>query len=327
VIARRAFLGALPLGMSMIPALAFAQAPRVPRVGYLWGGPESSEPESVNGLRQGLKELSYVEGRTIVVEYRYGDGRPERFAGLVAELVALKVDVLLVAGSLMSQVAKSGTSTIPIVCTTPDPIQLGLVQSLARPGGNVTGLTLMPGDEFVGKMLELLKEAAPKVSRVAFLYDPANPVQLIYLRGLEKVAPRLGIRLGTVEIRQPEDLDRVFARVKKQSCDAFITHSDPLLVTNRTRVTALAVRHHLLAVYGIRSFVEAGGLMSYGPSIFDLWRRVARYMDKILKGAKPADLPVEEPTKFEFVINLKTAKALGLMISQSLLLRADDVIQ
>jgi len=324
---RRRFLGALALGASVVPPVAHAQQARVPRVGYLWGGSDGSEPNAVRGFKRGLVELGYSEGKNIVVEYRHGDDLPDQFPALVAGLVARKVDVLLVAGSAMSLAAKAGASAIPIVCATADPVQLGLVHSLANPGGNVTGFTMLPGIATVGKMLDLLKQVAPRASRVAALYDPTNVAQLVYIRGLERAAPRLGIQLTQTEVRQAEDFDQAFMAMQGQGVGAFATGSDPLMVSNRTRITRLAAKHRLPGIYGIRGFVEAGGLLSYGPNVADLWRRVARYMDKILKGAKPATLPVEQPSTFELVINRNTARALRLAVSQSLLSHADEVIE
>jgi len=277
----------------------------------------------------GLHDHGYVEGRNVVIEVRSAGGRPERFAELATELVRLPVDVLLVGvcGAPLDA-ARSATQTIPIVVATcnDDLVKTGIVNSLARPGGNVTGLSKLT-PELAAKRLELLKETAPALSHVAVLWNPGYSDSKADWRETRAAARRLGVTLHPVEFRRPEDLEAAFATIKSEHVDALITFSDTLTYVNAKRVAELAAASRLPALYAFREVPDAGGLMSYGPNIRAMWRRAAAYVVKILQGAKAGDLPIEQPTKFEFVINLKTAKALGLTIPQSLLLRADDVIQ
>jgi putative ABC transport system substrate-binding protein len=275
-----------------------------------------------------LRELGYVEGKNIVVECRSAEGKPDRLAELAAELVGLKVNVIVAAGGeLVARAAKQATQTIPIVMTNAaDPVETGLIVSLARPGSNVTGLaTISP--ELGGKRLALLKEAFPKVERVAVLTNPANPEQRVRLKEIEVAAQALGIQLQILEVRQPSDFDVAFSAITRERAHALLPLGDPLIVSNRTRLVDFAAKNRLPAMYHRTEFVDAGGLMVYGPNYDDLFRRAATFVDKILKGAKPGDLPVEQPTKFELAINLKTAKALGLAIPPSLLARADKIIE
>jgi putative ABC transport system substrate-binding protein len=279
-------------------------------------------------FRQGLRELGWVEGQNTVIDYRYAEGRFDRLPGLAAELVRLKVDIIVAAPTPAAAAAKKATGTIPIVMiAVGDPVGLGLIASLARPGGNVTGLSFSVGPEILGKQLELLKETVPKLRRVAILSNPANPVQPGQIREVNVAARSLGVQLQFLEARGPNEFDGAFAAMAKERVGALLVLADSMLIAHRTRLADLAARSRLPAAYGTREDVEAGGLMSYGPSLRDLFRRGATFVDKILKGAKPADLPVEQPTKFELVINLKTAKALGLTIPPSLLGRADEIIQ
>jgi putative ABC transport system substrate-binding protein len=274
-------------------------------------------------FRQGLRDLGYVEGQNVAVEYRYAHGRIGRYAELVGELVQLKVDVL-VAGGNTSYAARDATKTIPIVSVAAgDLVGIGLVTSLARPGGNITGLSIGPGE--VGKSVELLKEAAPLISRVGYVRDARSPITV--QKGLQAATQVLGLKLIDLPVREISELDGVFAAAAKEPGVGLFILGHPLLFPHRSRIPELAAKYHLPAIYQWRVFVDAGGLMSYSANLADLWRRAATYIDKILKGAKPADLPVEQPTKFALVINLKTAKALGLTIPQSLLLRADEVIE
>ena len=281
-------------------------------------------------FRQGLRDLGYVEGRNLVIEYRDAEGKVERLPALAAELVALKVDVIVASGTLAALAAKQATRTLPIVFSpAADPVASGLVTSLARPGGNVTGLSLL-NSELVGKWLEQLKQAIPGVSRVAVLWQPGafgERTEKDMLKGAEVAARALGVQLQFVEARGPEDFDRAFSDMTRARAGALTVLGSTMFVSERRRLVDLAAKNRLPAVYNVREFVDAGGLMSYGPNLADLFRRAATYVDKILKGAKPGDLPVEQPTKFELVINLKTAKALGLTIPQSVLVRADEVIQ
>jgi putative ABC transport system substrate-binding protein len=308
--------------------LAEAQQPgKIPRIGFL--SPFSPGPDPrVEAFRQGLRDLGYMEGQNITIEYRWADGRFEQLPDLVAELVRLKVDVVVAAVTQASLAAKKATGTIPIVMVAvSDPVGSGLVASLARPGTNITGTSSMTA-EVVGKQLELLKETLPKISRVAALWNPANPVfQAIQRRETEVAARALGVQLHILEARGPDEIDRAFAAMAKERTKALLVLGDPVFYSHRKRIADLAAKHRLPTVSGTREYVEAGGLMAYGTSFSDMYRRAAYYVDKILKGTKPADLPVEQPMKFELVINLKTAKQIGLTIPQSVLYRADKVIR
>jgi putative tryptophan/tyrosine transport system substrate-binding protein len=268
-----------------------------------------------------------VEGKNVVFERRYAENRLERLPELAADLVRLKVDVIVAGGTLAPLAAKRATSTIPIVMTAPgDPVGSGLVASLARPGGNVTGVSLM-GPDLGGKRLELLKELLPGLTRVAVLWNAATPNSAVVLKEVQEAGRRLGIEVQSLEVRGPDDFDGTFEAATKQRLDAMITAEDPLTLSYRKRIADFATGQHLPSISGLREFVEVGGLISYGANLDDLYRRAAGYVDKILKGAKPADLPVEQPTKFDLVINLTTAKALGLAVPPSLLARADKVIE
>ena len=309
---------------------AEAQAPvKIARIGYMDPGlPDASLFEA---FRQGLRDLGYVEGRNILIEFRTAQGKPERFPALAAELVALKVDVIVTgAGTLAARAAQHASSTLPIVAVAVgDPVTSRLVSSLARPGGNVTGLSVLT-PELVGKCLEQLKLAVSSISRVAVLLQPGavpERTQMDILSEAEVAARALGMHLQVVEARGAEDFDRAFSNMISGRADAMFVLSTPVFSAERRRLVELAAKNRLPAVYSYRVYVDAGGLMSYGPNLVDLSRRAATYVDKILKGAKPGDLPVEQPTKFELVINLKTAKDLGLTIPQSVIARADDVIQ
>ncbi len=328
---RRTFLSTIGVGILAAPLAAQAQpAKRVPRVGYL-STFSRSDPAIQRGLdvfRQELRELGYVEGQSIAIEYRWAEGMYERLPDLATELVRLKVDVIVASGGVPAiQAAKQATTAIPIIMTGPsDPVGLGLVGSLARPGGNITGLATM-SPEVVGKQLELLKEVVPKVSRVAVLWNPANPGNGPQLREAEVAARALGVRLQPLGVRGPDEIDRAFVAMTRERAGALLVLADVMLFSQKERIAELAAKHRLPAVYGLRWHAEAGGLMAYGANLLDISRRVAIYVDRILKGAKPADLPIEQPTRFELVINLKTAKALGLTIPSSLLQRADEIIQ
>jgi putative ABC transport system substrate-binding protein len=323
---RRDFLGALG-GAAMMPLATRAQQPgRLPRIGYLSPGSAISSRDDT--FRQGLRELGYVEEQNIVVEYRFADGKFDRLGDLAAELVRLKVDVIVAVVTQASLAAKNATRTIPIVMAfVSDPVGSGLVTSLARPGANVTGTSSMTA-EVVGKSLEVLKEAVPHVARVAVLWNPNNVIfQAQMLRATERAAARLGVELQAHGARGPDELDRAFAAMTTAGAGALLVLADPILVLQRTRIIELAEQGRLPAMYGLREYALAGGLMAYGPNDTEMYRRAASYVDKILKGAKPADLPVEQTTKFDLVINLKTAKALGLTIPLPLLGRADEVIE
>ena len=322
----RALLVSLALSILAAPLTADAQqTKKMPRIGYL---SIASAPDTHEGFRQGLQELGYIEGQNIIIEVRYAAGKADRLPDLAAELVRLKVDVIVAVGTPDALVAKKATQTIPIITVASgDPVGSGLVASLARPGGNVTGLSSSPGPEMSGKQLELLKETVPKATYVVALANPANPPTAGLLAEAERAARSLGVQLRIVEARSPNDLDTAFSAIKKERAGALLVTADPVLVNNRSRIVAFAASSRLPAMYPYSLFVGVGGLMSYGVNIPDLARRAATYVDKILKGAKPADLPVEQPTRFELVINLKTAKALGLTIPQSVFIRADKVIE
>src|SRR3989442_8731291 len=327
---RRTFLATLAGGLLAAPLAAKAQPrEKVPRVGYLSPG-SPSEPfrrRRFEAFRQGLRELGYVEGQNIAIESRWAEGRYERYFALAADLVRLKVNVIVAVGGRATQDAQQATRTIPIVMSVViDPLGSGLVASLARPGGNVTGLTIMASD-LVGKQFEVLKEVVPKVSRVALLRNPANPASAQGLRDAEAAARALGVRLQALEARDPQEIDSAFAAMTRERAGALLIFPDPIFGNQRRQIAELAAKRRLPAIYGgTPEYAEAGGLMVYGPNELDLNRRAAIYVDKLLKGAKPADLPVEQPTKFELVINLRTAKAIGLTIPPSLLQRADQII-
>ena len=319
---RRAFLSALSGGLFATPLAAEAQqATRIYRIGLL-GDVLSFLDEA---FREGLRELGYIEGQNIVIEHQSPEWKYERLPGLAADLVRLKVDVIVAASPAATKAAKQATSTIPIVFTVSgDPVADGFVASLARPGGNITGLATI-GPELVGKQLEMLKAVAPKVSRVAVLQNPNTHRGV--LRQAEGSARGLGVQLHSVEARTPSEIETAFATMRSQRVDGILVLRDALFRAQRAQITALAAKNRLPAVYGLREEAEAGGLMAYGASVPQLYRRAATYVDKILKGAKPGDLPVEQPTKFELVINLKTANALGLTIPPALLQRAEQVIE
>ena len=300
---------------------------RVPRVGLLFIGDASSPAPYVEALRQGLRELGYVEGKNILLEYRYADGKVERLSPLAEELVRLPVDIILTAASPAIHAAKRATDTIPIVfATSGNPMATGYIASLAHPGGNVTGLSVMDY-ELSGKRLELLTEALRKVTRIAVLWNPANGAMVLKMKEVQGAAQGLRVELKSMEVREPKDFGPALAALPRERADALLTLADPLTVFYRDRIIETAAKSRLPGMYEEREFVEAGGLMSYGPSFEANYRRAAHYIDKILKGAKPADLPVEQPTKFELVINLKTAKQIGLTIPPNVLARADRVIK
>jgi putative tryptophan/tyrosine transport system substrate-binding protein len=326
---RRAFVTGLGAVLAVPLAADAQQGGKVPRIGFLSLTSPSDRPPLRDAFRQGLRELGWVEGQNIVIDYRYAEGRVDRLPDLAAELVRLKVDLIVSWGTQGVTAAKNATETIPIVMiAVRDPVGIGLIASLARPGGNVTGVSGGAGLEIVfAKQLELLKETVPKIRRVAILSNPTNAYHQLAIREVNVAARSLGVQLQLLEARGPNEFDGAFAAMAKERVGALLVLSDAMLNSHRTRLADLAARSRLPAAYGVRESVEAGGLMSYGPSFLDLHRRAATYVDKILKGAKPADLPVEQPTKFELVINLKTAKALGLTIPQSVLERADQVLE
>jgi len=305
-------------------AASAQQARKVFRLGSLNAGAPIPE---ITGLGDALRELGWIEGKNIVWERRCGENRLERLPELAAELVRLKVDVITAAGTLAPLAAKQATATIPIVMTAAgDPVGSGLVSSLARPGANVTGVSLMV-PELGGKRLELLKDLLPRMSRVAVLWNAANPYPAAVFKETERAAQTLGIEVQSLEVQGPDDFGSAFEAAKRQPPDALITVEDPLTMNFRSQIIDFAATYRLPAIYGLRLFVDAGGLMAYGASLSDLARRAAEYVDKILKGAQPGDLPVEQPTKFELLINLRTANALDLEIPPMILARANEVIE
>jgi putative ABC transport system substrate-binding protein len=324
------WLGIVAIGVTfaMCGAAARAQQPtKISRIGYLIAASPSASLARVEAFRQGLRELGYVEGKNIVIESRYAEGKLDRLPALAAELVRLKVDIIVTPGPTPTRAAKEATVTIPIVFTQGgDPVASGFVASLARPGGNITGLsTLRP--ELSGKQVELLKEIVPRLSRVAVFGTSTTPGYAQRLREIELAAGALKVKLQYLDVRDPEDIETAFRAAGKGRAEAVLVLAGPVLNSHRTQIAALAVKNRLPAIYPQVWYVEDGGLMAYGASQPDLERRAATYVDKILKGAKPADLPVEQPTKFELVINLKAAKQIGLTIPPSVLARADKVIK
>ncbi len=330
--ARTAALGVtFTLGILAAPLAAEAQQPaKVFRIGALGAVPPMTpEFERLWGpFREGMCERGYMEGQSYVIEYRWTGGQTERSPYLAAELVGLKVDLLVTVGNARSRAVKEATSAIPIVMVYAlDPVKEGLVASLARPGGNVTGVTMVAGLEIVGKYLQLLKEAVPKVSRVAVLFNPVSSLTAAYLREAQAAAQTLGVTLQFYEVQDPKEFESAFVAMTKSRAGAVLVLPHPFVYVHARRIADLATRSRLPTVNPFRESVEAGGLMAYAANAPDMFHRATTYVDKILKGAKPADLPVEQPTKFELVINLKAAKALGVTISQSVLLRADEVIR
>ncbi len=309
------------------PEVSDAQPPpKIFRVGILAGGSATSYAARIEAFRQGLRELGYVEGQTVVIEYRYADANTELLPALAADLVRLRVDVILTSGDLPIRAAKQATQTIPIVVAlSGDLLGPGHVASLARPGGNITGLVTL-STELAPKNLELVKTALPKISRVAMLWNPNNATNVTGFRETEAAAPAFGIQLLSLAVRRSEDLEGAFQMALRSRAEALIVVGDTILQTHRVRIAQFAARSRLPAIYTTQDYRGAGELMFYGPNAAEMFRRSATYVDKIFKGAKPGDLPIEQPTKFELVINLKTAKALGLTIPQSLLLRADQII-
>jgi putative tryptophan/tyrosine transport system substrate-binding protein len=315
------------LFVSVNPANA-QQSTKVSRIGYLSAASVSAIPERINAFRQGLRELGYLDGKNIIVEYRWAEGKLDRLPALAAELVRLKVDIIVTSGPTNTRAAKAATSTIPIVMTNDsDPVATGFISSLARPGGNITGLATLRA-ELSGKQLELLKEIIPKLSRVAFFGTSSDPANAESLRETELAAGTFGVRVQYVDILNAQDIETAFRTAGEGRADAVLMLvAGPVANSHRSEFAELAAKNRLPAMYYQRGYVEAGGLLSYGVSVTDLDRRATTYIDKILKGAKPADLPVEQPTKFELIINLKAAKQIGLTIPQRVLTRADRVIR
>jgi putative tryptophan/tyrosine transport system substrate-binding protein len=325
---RRLFLRTAGLGALAMPLVTEAQpAGNLPRIGFVEAGSRSANQHFADAFRAGLRELGYVEGHNITVEERWADGRIERFPDLLVDLLRLKVQIIVAASGAGAIAAKKATASVPIIFVgVSDAVGLGLVESLARPAGNLTGLSLGVAEGLAGKWLELFKEAVPRASRVAVLFNRLQP-NATWLGQMQTAAPTLGVKLAAFPIQDANALDGAFAAMTRDGMGGLIVITDPLTLRHRVRIVELAGARHLPAMYSFGDFSRAGGLMAYGPNVSEMFRRAATYVDRILKGARPADLPVEEPTKFELIINLKTARALGVTIPPSVLLRADEVIQ
>ena len=323
-------LGTLALALVLLaaPLAAEGQPPgRLSRIGFLGNSTAPLEANLVGPFREGLRDLGYVEGRNVLIEYRWAEGKYERFPALIAELTALNVDLIVTAGTPASLAVKKATTSIPLVMVAVgDPVATGLVASLGRPGGNITGLTSIAA-EIEGKRLELLREVLPRVSHVAVLWNAASPVQVIQERETRAAAQVLGMKYLSLGVRTREEIEEAFAALVRERPGALLVLADRLFLHHRARIMDFAAQHRLPGVHAYRELVEAGGLMSFGPSYAGMHRRAAYFVDRILKGAKPGDLPVERPARFELIINLKAAKVLGLTIPPSLLLRADEVIE
>jgi putative tryptophan/tyrosine transport system substrate-binding protein len=323
---RRDFV-ALAGGIAAWPLLAHAQTGKLYRIGFLGNSTAALEANLTAQFRDGLRDLGYDEGKNIVIEYRWADGKYDRFPSLIAELIALKVDVIVTAGTPATFAVKKATSSIPLVMVAVgDPVGTGVVPSLARPGGNITGLSSMAPD-LEGKRLQLLREVVPKLSRVAVMWNPVNPFHVISLKNVNAAAQTLQMKVQPVEVRVTEDIEPALAAILTARPEALVILADRVFLHNRGRLMDFAARNRLPGIYAYRELVEAGGLMSFGPSYEDMHRRAATYVDEILKGAKPGDLPIQQPTKFDLVINMKAANALGLAIPPTLLARADEVIE
>jgi putative tryptophan/tyrosine transport system substrate-binding protein len=332
---RREFVTLLGGAAAVWPITATGQTPATPmqpgnptvRLGYIWIGAEGSDGETLRGIRQGLADVGLVDGRNIAFEPRYAEGRPERIRGLVEDLLKLKVAVLLVPGMVATRAIGEITKTVPIVSVSADPIAAGVARSLARPGGNVTGMTVMAGDRFVEKWLSLLKDVVPGLDRAALLYNPSNLTNAGMPRVARTAGQTLNVEVVATPLSDTAALPAALAAIDAAKVQGLLISDDALLLSRRVELLAFAEKGRLPAVYGWREYVEAGGLMSYGTNIFEVWRRAGSYVEKILKGATPAELPIEQPTKFELVVNLKTAKTLGLAIPDKLLALADEVIE
>jgi len=322
---RRKFITLLG-GAAAWPLAARAQ-PKIPRVGFMGNSTATLEANLVGAFRDGLHELGYEEGHNIIIEYRWADGKYERFPALIAELIAAKVDVIVTAGTPAALAVKKATTTVPLVMVAVgDPVGTGLVPSLARPGGNLTGLSSIAPD-LEGKRLDILREVVPTLSHVAMFYNSLNPFHVASMRQAHAAAQAMGLKLQQHDIRKSEDLDGAFAAIRKERPDALLILADRVFLHNRQRMMDFTEEQRLPNINAYKELVEAGGLMSYGPSYEDMHKRAAIYVDKIIKGAKPADLPIEQPSKFTFIINLKVAKALGLTVPSSLVTLADMVIE
>ena len=327
MITRRKILLAIATTLLAMPLTSFAQQQgKLWRIGILYDSP-AVFPDAIEAFRLALRDLGYVDGRTIAIEYRWAEGKPERMRVLAEELVRLRVDVIVAPSSVYTEAAKRATATIPIIFVAhADPIGSGHVASLARPGANITGLSIMMTETNV-KLLELVKESIPGLSRVAVIFDPATPSHGPGLKAVEVAGPALGLRIQPVAVRSATEFDRAFSAIVREHAGAVLVLNTPMYVAEAKRLAELATTRKLPSLFGASPAVEAGGLMSFGPDRVDLWRRSAIYVDKIIKGANPAELPVQQPTKFELTVNMKTARALGIKIPNSILVRADRVIE
>jgi len=326
---RRRFIGAVAAGLAAMPWVSRAQdTSRIWRIGFLEAGAPAANQHFLDAFKRGLREQGYIEGQNVVVVERWADGSVERFPVLLDELVQAKVDILVVASTPGAVAAKAAVKTIPVIFVgAADPVGVGIVASLGRPGGNLTGFSQAEEEGLVGKRIELFREAVPPIDRLALIWNPAAPGVALRLKEARSSAAKFHMTLRPFEVRDAKELDGIFATIAKERLSRLMVLADPLTVRNRVHIVELAAKTRLPAIYPFLEFAHAGGLMAYGASIPELFRRAAGYVDKIVKGAKPADLPVEQPTKFDFVINLKTAKALGLTIPRPVLARADEVIQ
>jgi len=318
----------LALSLLISPVAAAQQPGKIPKIGVLFLGSATLSEANVTALRDGLRQLGYIEGQRIAIDYRFADGNLDRLPALADEFIRTGAQIIVVSGTTPALVVKKRTSVIPIVFAgVSDPIEAGLAASFAHPGSNATGLSTAHEDGFAGKWVELLREVIPAGVRVIVIHNPSNPSNIRYWREMQAASRPLRITLHSLEATSPETLDRALLAITREYTDGLIVATDPFLFAQRTRIVDAANHQRVPTVFGFKDFVVKGGLMSYGANVPDMFRRAATYIDKILKGAKPADLPIEQPTKFELVINLKTAKALGLTIPQSILVRADEIIQ
>ena len=325
---RRRFIGAVAAGLVTMPWVSRAQdAARIWRIGFLEAGAPAANQHFLDAFKRGLREQGYVEGQNVVVVERWADGNVERFPVLLDELVQAKVDIIVVASTPGAVAAKAAVKTIPVIFVgAGDPVGVGIVASLGRPGGNLTGFSQAEEEGLVGKRIELFREAVPPIDRLALVWNPRAP-SVARLKEARSSAAKFKVTIRPFEVRNAKELDGIFATIAKERFTRLMVLADPLTVRNRVHIVELAAKSRLPAIYPFLEFAHVGGLMAYGPSIPELFRRAAGYVDKMVKGVKPADLPVEQPTKFDFVINLKTAKALGLTIPRPVLARADEVIQ
>jgi putative tryptophan/tyrosine transport system substrate-binding protein len=326
---RRRFIGAGAAALVAMPRASRAQEPAKPwRIGFLEAGAPAANQHFLDAFKRGLSERGYTEGGNVVIVERWGDGQVDRFPALLNELVQEKVDIIVVSSTAGAVAAKATIKTLPVVFVgVQDPVGIGIVSSLGRPGANLTGFSQAEEEGLVGKRLELFKEAVPPVDRLGLIWNPTAPGVELRLKEARKAATRFGVTLRTFEVRDARELDGIFVTMTKERLARLMVLADPLTVRNRAHIVDLAARSRIPAIYPFLEFARVGGLMAYGPSIPELFRRAAGYVEKILKGAKPADLPVEQPTKFDLVINLKTAKALGLSIPRPVLARADELLQ